>query len=317
MSSINRLLSIYAHIAFLACLISIQAAAAPELFLAHGTIKQKNNSYRITGQDPYFVTQLEINEATVSANTLSLNISIKRPTDHHEALPAELFFKVIRMDSVPIFDPLYKLQFQLPDTNFSKIAISLPKNIKLRAGQLLRLDIDACLKCIVSIQTNFLIGTPQAKPNVAQIEIANYLNGVQNLPKQGKYISAFTKYQDWRLHDFDRNQNMLLISNTDPFLVSPPLYISTQNFSGMLLDMRVPSFNPPIYDFQVFYSTEEHRFIEQASSVIRVLGKSAREGDHNRLRFFVPLDFLSKQFPPVKVIKRVRLDLVRYPKRSC
>jgi hypothetical protein len=294
-------------------LVKTVAADEPEVYLAHDTIKQGDDSYLISGEDPYFVTQLQDNQTSASANILSLDISIQKPSGHNEALAAELFFKVIRMESVPIFDPSYKLQFPLPDTDFSRITIPLPTEIKLHAGQLMRLDIDACQKCLVTITKKFWVGRQQAELGTAKIDIGNFLNGIQNIPAQGKYISEFTQYQDWRLHDFEHIQNGLLISDTDPFLVSPPLHVNTENLSGILVDVQVPSFNPPIYDFQLFYSTEKHRFVEKASSVIRVLGKSADVGGHNQLRFFVPLDFLSEQFPPVDVLKRVRLDLVRYP----
>ena len=311
----RHFLQIASFLAAAACVFfthAVYGVVIPDLHTSHGLSQLSDNAYLLDGEDPYFVLRLKDTSAADNAGKLLLEISIQRPAENSEAVPAELFFKLIRMDSVPIFDPLYKIQFQLPATEFSQIVIPLPDSVELEAGQLLRLDIESCQGCVVTLDSGFSLASVQQKES-EQIIIGNFLNGIQQLSEHGKFISSFTTYQDWRLHHFEPEGDKLIIADVDPFWVSPPLYIDTTNFSGLLIELQVPAYQPPIYDFQLFYSAEEHRFIEEASSVIRVVGESVKLGEHNQLRFFVPLNFLSEQFPPVRVLKRIRLDLVRYP----
>ena len=279
-------------------------ALAASAIDSNGVTVKGGDDYLVSGKDAYFL--LPFTEAerttTVPANELHLSVSITQPGDEKLAIPAELFFKPEVSEGKWVFDPLYRIQFVLPAANFSHIVLPVPDQINFSGQQLARFDIDKCHGCTVHLGSGFELKARGSIANPDATVVINpgrIFNGMLALPDSGQLIDS----QNWRMHDLILSEGKIEVSGGDPFLVSPVLDIDTSNLGGVMFDLDVPVADLPIYDFQLFYSTEQHEFIERASSIMRVIGEAELIENDKRLQFFIPLDFLSNQTPAVQMLK--------------
>ena len=295
-------------------LTAVVNAQAPKLQSTHDVAEESPGSYRITGDDPYFV--LPVNGVRADADaSLSLAISIEDPQTVERSVPMELFFNASDGGSGAVFDPAFRFKFRIPAGQNQTFELPLSPDISLSDGQLARIDIDGCGGCLIKLNSGLRLSRVTAGAADGETLLVNdsrLYNGFKSVPPAGLEVNL----SEWTLHDLKivksaTVQKALLLSQTgnDPFLVSPLLDIRTDTFGGVLIELDAPPTAKPIYDFQVFYATEAHAFVERASSILRVAGSKAASSEINKLRFLVPLDFLSTQSPPDQLLQRLRLDL--------
>ncbi len=289
------------------CLFSIKQSFSSPLTDSHSIKQSADGSYEIIGDDAYFSLTIKQNsqnpETADTKKSLRLNISIEPTTQSDSAISAELFFKQIDSKESIRFDPDFRIQFNFQESAVSVLNINLPDSVSLIEGQLLRLDINNCLDCAFKINSEFALA---AQTN-ANVNITRIYNG--RLVLDGDKRSVFNN--DWVLNDLEAENESLAVQGEDPYLISPILDVATNSLGGVLISINAPQMTDNLYDLQLFYSTDRHRFIERASSFIRLTGSDNENiaKPSSNLDFFVPLDFLSQQIPPSTLLKRLRLDL--------
>lgn len=285
----------------------ITNSLSSSLIDSHSIDQNSDGSYKIVGDDAYFALTIQQNSQRPvtddSKQSLRLNITIETTTPSDSTISAELFFSQTDAVQDIWFDPDFRIQFDFQKPNVSELNINLPDSVSLSVGQLVRLDINNCLACRLKINSGFTLAT-QSEPNV---NITRVYNGRVVLVDEN--LSVFNN--DWVLNDLELVDESFNVQGEDPYLISPILDIATNSMAGVLVSINAPTLLENIYDLQLFYSTERHRFIERSSSFIRLVNNNKEENSkpRNHLEFFVPLDFLSKQIPPSSLLKRLRLDL--------
>ena len=93
------------------------------------------------------------------------------------------------------------------------------------------------------------------------------------------------------------------MNGKDPFIVSPLIDADTQQLGGVRFALNATEVEAAQLDFQLFYATERHGFVESASTLIRVPASSGPE-----ITFAIPLAFLGAEFPKTTLLERLRLD---------
>jgi len=214
-----------------------------------------------------------------------------------------LFFK----SDNDVFDSQYKLSFNAPHY---PIALALPNDISVTPSTRLRLDVNHCSTCLISFRTPPIL--TQSPNDISLLEPTSVLNGAKQLDKNTNPIAI----NGWRLNDLSGDSgdlNNFEISGSDPFLVSPPLNISTQKLAGVFFKLKGPRSGQISNDYQFFYQTERHPFTAHASSILRIQELKTSDSLDQTIEFMVPLHFLSTESPADLVLKRIRLDLPEIP----
>lgn len=295
------------------------------------------NEFQVTGRDPHLVLPVDrMVGADEVATELVLQLAVERRDEDLREIPLEIFYRPLTDNTAgqTVFDPLYRIQFKIPSSNSKNGPIRLPIRLPLRADmqvatQQLRLDIDSCKHCKVTLNAlPSLQSAPQtvdAAPgdvaaNTADPEadtVANkepryldlrIISGTQPIPTAGLEVAN----TGWQLNDMQALGEYASVSGNDPFMVSPILDAAVDDLAGILIEIQAPVMASPNFDFQLFYATEKHNFVERASSFMRVKANA----DNAPLQFYVPLAFLSQQSPGMKLLKRLRLDLATQPKQQ-
>jgi len=295
--------------ALLLVIASISSKA--ETILSLNNIEQRvDKVYSVNGSDPFIVFKLgaseRIKQSKANANYISLDISVAEPINR-DNVTFELFFKPIKIDGQIAFDPLYRMQLDVPlsalEAHSDSLMIALPDDIKLQIDQEIRLDFNACKKCAFQISSPPLLinGANTDTPNANKVFAHRILNGAKSIPDAGMELDS----EEWHLNQILKLNNLLTIDGQDPYLVSPDLDIDTNTLGGVLfsLDYQLTSDEPRNY--QLFYATGQHAFVENASSTVRV-----NDDNDGISRFVIPLHFLSESHPKARILERLRLDLL-------
>ena len=77
-------------------------------------------------------------------------------------------------------------------------------------------------------------------------------------------------------------------------MISPILDVGTATLGGVQFSLRAPA-DVQNANFQLFYATDTHRFIEAASSFVKI----PTLGDWQQ--FVIPLNFLASEAPAAQV----------------
>lgn len=272
--------------------------------------QQANNTYVTNGPDSFVIFKLDASEQIRqnqgSANHISLDLSLTDPSKVSE-LNLEVFFKPLEQEGELRFDPLYRLRLLVPsaalEIESGKLLIAVPNELELRADQKIRIDIDNCAACSFQINgaPQLINQTKETLPSVNQVFAYRVFNGAKPLPANGVNVDT----QDWHLNHILRSNNALMVDGNDPYLVSHDLDINTQDLGGVLFTLRYQKPSTAPRDYQLFYATDNHAFVEHASGAVRV--KDDQDGVS---RFVIPLQFLSESQPVARVLQRLRLDLL-------
>lgn len=319
-------------------------AQYPEPLKTHNLQKTADSHYTVIGNDPYFVLPLRHQASTTHNSELHLSLVLERLDDDERDIPLEVFFRPLvaenqTVDGATIFDPLFRIQFRVPDhgaehnsfepssarpdsarePKVRRISLPLPDDVSVDSSTV-RFDIDSCQACTVSVIDLAVIKGPATdisednKDEKVMPQGWNnlkILNGAKPIPENGLELGAGA----WSLNDMEIAASSLAITGGDPYLVSPIIDVATESLSGVLVEIEphlpevawsaaTPEKNPH-YTFQLFYSTEKHQFTEYASTIMRLPTAS----DQAPLQFFIPLDFLSIRMPKIRLLRRLRLDI--------
>ena len=182
--------------------------------LAHGEVvvndvkEASGQQYVISGPDPYVIfNPKSTNDQHGRALIIDLGEDVKNT-------PLELFFE----SDNDVFNPHYKLSF-VADRFPS--ALLIPDEVDISASTRLRLDINQCSECTVNFKN-----IPALRYDLAGltlIEPERVQNGLKRLSESNLVIT----HDDWRLNSLNGVISDFEISGSDPYLVTPPLSIST------------------------------------------------------------------------------------------
>ena len=285
-------------------------------FYSHGMQLIEQGQAKIVARDPYII--LPVSEQNIvtqpkdsGMQSLSLSLKIEQDAtnnDPPETVYGDLFFKPLGQEHK--FDPQYKIRFRYPSQPSEIIRFELPEDIQL-ASQL-RLDFDNCSNCVIQHGDFFELGAASQLSTV--IAADRIFNGTRKLPTSG----IDTDPSQWRLNDMQDVDALLSFTGGDPFMVSPLFDVNTAHLAGVFLEFEAhnesndaaPQKELSIYDFQLFYATENHEFIERSSSIFRVQSQPAS----SLLSVFVPLHFLARD--NIKLLKQLRLDFATHSNYS-
>jgi len=265
------------------------------------------NVFLISGQDPYLrFTPHSIVADPNGISYLTLNLLL---TDEQNAsadeVQMELFFNEVTTAPKAYFDPNYRLQFSVPKTHlrseFPAFILPIPGNTQLGDLRGLRLDINGCTQCrFKALAYPSLSSVESSADGGLLITPSVVFNGLTTVPNSGIDITD----GEWKLNDLNLESGMLSLSGSDPFLVSPEFNIDTAQLGGVYVRLSPTAHLNKTQDLQLFYATEQHGFVESASTSFR-----AAANKDGALEFIVPLSFLSNGHPKVEGLRRIRLDL--------
>lgn len=277
------------RILLLGCLCVLHSATAVGL-VDSNDFRIANNEYKVSGSDPYLVFDLSSTIVDFVATTGELEFKLQI---NNAELPisAEVFFGQRGQDE---FDPFNRIKFVLSQTSEGGFKLQVPESHRINEQSLFRLDLNRCRQCVLSAANKL--------SSAIKADITHVLSGLNQLDPLGQKIALDT----WRANDLEQHDGIYSFSGSDPFLVSPELDMDTTDLAGVLFELESFGNHNAIHDFQLFYSSEKHGFIEPASSIFRVQDKAGQ------VSFFVPLDFLNKQFPPVQLLNKLRLDFATH-----
>jgi len=261
-------------------------ATASELASTNDLRKRSDSVYEVSGIDPFFIVEID-SKASVSGE-LIVDLG-KQVSD----IKLELFFK--SRDS--IFDPYYKASYLID---------RFPTKLKLPASAItsnkLRIDLVDCPSCQIDLSS--AINSDESLTSSAPLEPIELLSGLKELNPKGQVLAL----SDWNMNDLDGTLEEFEIAAGDPFFVSPKLASSTKGLAGVFFKLSAPNSKEAWDDYQFFYQTEHHGFNVKASANMRV-SQGPNKQDFSSTELFIPLNFLSEDFPPSKSLEQIRLDL--------
>lgn len=274
-------------------------ANANPTFELNGITAQDNNNFNIVGPDPYFIFS-PLNDVE-QPNYIVLNFKLEAAKRANNQIPMELFFKS-PVNTKDHFDPFYKLKFNIDPLTIKdkgqRFALAIPKTLAFTSGDKMRLDLDDCQGCrIEMLDYPKLVSTPSTGTVI--VEPYRMLDGLIAIDTTGRKLATL----NWRLKDMNHSNNIHVVSGGDPYIISPTLDSETANLSGVYVELVAISNQQQRSNFQLFYATEFHGFIERASTFV-----SVKPSDYGAVKFVVPLDFLNSGIPKNKSIQRLRLD---------
>lgn len=275
---------------------------------------------KITGRDAYVILPVyNISESKQSADnssqSLSLDLLIEQETPNQSQpgiIEGELFFRPIGQDLG--FDPQYKIKFQYPTAKFDKIRFELPDTIAL-SNKELRLDFDNCSNCLIKHGEGFEFGGADSAGSL--ITPDRVFNGSRMVPIEGIDIDS----EQWRINDMERVGDLLSATGGDPFMVSSAFDVDTGQLAGVLFEFVVHHQSShslkqntlPVFDFQLFYSTEQYGFTENANTIFRVQLRASNLAN-SPLTIFIPLRFLTAENS--QLLKQLRLDFANHSNQT-
>lgn len=302
-----RLLTVHLGLISCLCISSLASALTSPSYQAHDIERTSKNTFLIQGNDPYILfSPLFVGTNEAEAKHLSLNFQLESGSLAPDSVAMELFFKPITLQANSLFDPNYRIRFSVPKAHLNsdtpRFVIALPENWQAAdTTKSLRLDINGCSTCrFQALSYPSLLSTSQEPSSTLTITPSEVFNGLIKLEADGLNITS----GPWLLNDLTRTETKLTQRGGDPFIVSTPLELSTEQFGGVYIRLRSEADVGDAQDFQLFYATESHGFIEQASTSLRVSPNT-----DNQYEFVVPLSFLSSEQPPAHRLSRLRLDL--------
>lgn len=288
-------------LAMVLALFSVSASAlALELIMSNDLV-QDGNAYRVAGPDPFLVLPLTSESVSYSSSAAELTVflGINRDTSSSdEPVTTELFYQTNLEES---FSPQKRLKLSVPATGFDAFSVTLPPRLELLPDSYVRIDLNACADCRITPTTEY------SSARMAQAGLLRAYLGTRIIPPSGLDFGtnfSASSGDDWDSHDIELIGKQWLITGADPYLVSPYIDADTSQLGGVLFDLSSTNSAPTVHDFQLFYATENHQFIEKASSIIRV------KNNGQQIRFLIPLDFLSDEFVAEQSLAQLRLDLV-------
>ncbi|MEO0368001.1 MAG: hypothetical protein AAF197_04355 [Pseudomonadota bacterium] len=246
------------------------------------------NRYEISGNDDFFVFRSD--DLGVEDSRLSLPFYFERLGQNEEVM-ITLFFQGRKIAERFRFSSSAKAVFNFAAQEDGSMTVSLPSTVLDSLGEFVRIDVDHCNACQLSLGQN-------------QRGSANVIKGDMTLLRTGE--NALAKTEVIQLNDqWSRNA----ISETgevlgaDPYLVSPYLDVATDNLAGVYLELMQSDAEYSEHNLQFFYATEGHGFVEAASTIFRV-----KTQDGVTAKVFLNLDFLASGNPSRATIERIRLD---------
>ena len=274
-------------------------ANANPTFELNGITAEDNNNFNIVGPDPYFIFS-PLNDVE-QPNYIGLNFKFEAANRANNQIPMELFFKS-PVNTKDHFNPFYKLKFNIDPLTIKdkgqRFALAIPKTLAFTGGDKMRLDLDDCQGCrIEMLDYPKLVSTPSTGTVI--VEPYRMLDGLIAIDTTGRKLATL----NWRLKDMNHSNNIHVVSGGDPYIISPLLDSKTANLSGVYVELVAISNQQQRSNFQLFYATEFHGFIERASTFV-----SVKPSDYGAVKFVVPLDFLNSGIPKNKSIQRLRLD---------
>ena len=274
-------------------------ANANPTFELNGITAEDNNNFNIVGPDPYFIFS-PLNDVE-QPNYIVLNFKFEAANRANNQIPMELFFKS-PVNTKDHFNPFYKLKFNIDPLTIKdkgqRFALAIPKTLAFTSGDKMRLDLDDCQGCrIEMLDYPKLVSTPSTGTVI--VEPYRMLDGLIAIDTTGRKLATL----NWRLKDMNHSNNIHVVSGGDPYIISPLLDSKTANLSGVYVELVAISNQQQRSNFQLFYATEFHGFIERASTFV-----SVKPSDYGAVKFVVPLDFLNSGIPKNKSIQRLRLD---------
>ena len=305
------------------CMITLPVKAEPvgSTALTHSDSVETLGSgrYRIVGPDPFFELALSTEprlEQPIDTNTQNISLDqsdrillINLTAEGQqlpEKLPLEVFFRANLGPQGNIYDPLHHLSFSVMTADLNaksgRLAVQLPKQVRLDGLPSIRLDINACNACSVKIEE-----MPRVRENnlnteeldkLAVVTVEHFQVGANALGTEGLLLDI----ADWQVNDIERTEMKLRISGDDPYFESPPLYLATTNLGGLLIKITPPADLKSV-DYQLFYATNTHAFIEAASNLTRVPVANSNTD------FIIPLHHLSKDTQGINLLEGLRLDI--------
>ncbi len=288
------------------CFSSLSPALTVPSYQLNDIKALSENSFLLIGKDPYLsFTPLSAGHDNAEAKLLTLNFQLKPGSDAPDDVRMELFFKESTSQAAPYFDSNYRMSFSVPkahlNSNTPTFTIALPDNWPSGSTQRLRLDINGCAGCnFKALSYPNLSSRHLDTENRVIITPSHVFNGLTPISPDGIDITN----NDWHLNDLERKNSQLTLTGGDPFLVSQALNIDTNELGGVQIHLRATPTINKAQDFQLFYASEKHGFVEGASTSLRVDPNA-----DNEFKFIVPLAFLSSEKPQVKNLARIRLDL--------
>ena len=280
-NSASRVRLIFAVLA-----LSLASQSFAEVLKTHHLKSQEENSYKVSGADPYLV--LNPTGKAENAKFLLVNLNSAKPIKQ-----LQLYFN----PTADSFDPWYRLDFkEIKKTG--RIALKLPSSINLKSNTPLRVDIDACNACLIEFSNT--IQFSENNNDLEELSPTEVYNGIESVPSNGKTLAL----DDWQFNSINGSLEQFEIEAIDPYLVSPKLNLGTENLAAIYFQIQLPENSNISNDFQLFYATENHGFSEQASSHIR-----AQNTSEAQLELLFPVDFLSQQIPSDRMLDRIRIDI--------
>ena len=281
---INKAATKYTYSIIFVLLIAISNLTHAQVIV--NDVKEANGQqYVISGPDPYVIfNPKSTDDQHGRALIIDLGEDIKNK-------PLELFFE----SDNDVFNPHYKLSFV---ANHFPSALLIPDGVDISASTRLRLDINQCSECAVDFKN-----VPSLKydlTGLTLIEPERVQNGLNTLSENNLVIPR----DDWRLNSLNGVISSFEISGSDPYLVTPPLSISTDQLWAAYFKLKAPRTKELWTTFDLFYQTEQHLFMSKASSSIRIASDVG-----GAVEFAIPLDFLSKEQPSATMLERLRLDI--------
>jgi len=277
-----------------------QALSVPKI-QTHNIAAYTDNQFQVNGPDPFITfSSIDLQGASnTNEAILLIDIEFDSATVNHSQIPMELFFKPSEEPSSDHFDPMYRIKFLVQTANSkSPFALALPRSADIRTNNKMRLDLEQCSGCRFTLRS--LPTLVQTRPTeVELVKPQRVYNGINKLGSEGLTVSTV----GWSAKGLAKSDNGLQIDGADPYLISPPLDASTEELGGVHFRLSNSDKQLHSQDFQLFYATERHGFIEGASTVLRAIA------DQGTFEFVVPLSFLNKEHPRQNVIERLRLDL--------
>ena len=284
-----------------------------EMVSHHDAQRINKLGFKLGESDPYWIFQSPVIEANTRRLQIPISLRTTANTNNRDIL-LEVFFKQLENTSEARFSPLHRLKYTIAVEALKELGtapvifLTLPNEIQIAQDPLIRLDIDNCAGCDLSFNatTN---NSVELKPSLT-------LNGAESAPLQDLELDL-TK---WRLNDLEQRESRFYTTGKDPFLFSPTLAVNTSSLGGVLVKLslnkelknsetsvtnKLATEQIPISNIQLFYRTEQHAFVEGASTVVEL----PILDDGTEQAFYIPLDFISSQAPVMQLLTGLRLDV--------
>ncbi len=306
----------------------------------------------VSGRDPHIIFTLDKNWLSSAAESpqatypLTLPFKLKsQPKGPEQSkndnaalshIKLELFYKVAAQTNQQyVTNPWFRLVYSLPmaalanaDLEGTGLTVSIPKFVELNPNTLLRLDLDGCESCTITV-----LERPFA--NASEELIAQrIMNGTVNLEADDLSIEP----EEWTLRNLVRSDRGLIPQTSDAYMVTPHLDLTAQSVAGLGLTLSAYRTNPDgvlssharsqqgtqaseLIEFQIFHSDNLHGFHDRASSQFKLwlnpsVGLSQNSNSPNQApscdyRVFIPLTHIVKEMPEAAdplVLDQLRVD---------